>query len=120
MSKIILLVEDNYDTRDFMKIFLELLDCSVIVATNGQEAVEIVQQIVPDLILMDIAMPVMCGLTATKIIRELKCSSQVPIVALTAYTDYFEQDAFEMGCNELIQKPIDSVRLERVLSQYLQ
>jgi len=119
MSRKILIVEDYEDTRQFMKILFESYGYEVIEAADGLEAVEAIKQQFPDLILMDISMPVMDGLTATRTIRTTDQGVQIPIIAITAHGHRFYQQAIEAGCNELIEKPVDFDSLESVLDKYL-
>ena len=119
MSRIVLIVEDYEDTRSFMKIILESYGYEVIEADNGLEAIESIKHHFPDLILMDVSMPVMDGLTATKKIRKFKQAAEIPIIAVTAHGMDFYEKAMEAGCNGLISKPIDFDSLEPVLNQYL-
>lgn len=119
MEKKILIVEDYEDARSFMKFVVERYGYRVVEAANGQEAVETVQHEFPDLILMDLAMPIMDGFTATRIIRAFEGMSEVPIIAVTAYGISCYKQAMEAGCNCLIDKPVDFETLKPVLSQYL-
>jgi CheY-like chemotaxis protein len=119
MKSKVLVVEDYEDTREFMKFLLQDYGFDVFEATNGYEAVEAVEKLVPDLILMDISMPGMDGLTAAKKIREHKNTSKTPIIAITAYGEAARRKALEAGCNASLSKPIDFEDLEPVLSQYL-
>ena len=119
MQKTILVVEDYPDTRSFMKFVLEDYGYEVWEAENGEKAVESVKAHVPDLILMDMSMPVMDGLTATRIIRGLESSKDVPIFAVTAFGTAYSKNAIEAGCNALIAKPVDIDKLETLLQQYL-
>ena len=87
-------------------------------AWNGKEAVEIYEQSHPDLILMDIKMPEMDGLEATRIIR--KVSQEIPIIALTAFA--FDDDrvkALEAGCNDYLTKPLSAPLLKETIAKYL-
>src|SRR5215213_6334620 len=107
MKRKILIVEDYEDTRVFMKFLLESYGFQVIDAADGYEAIETIKNHFPDLILMDIALTVMEGLTATKTIRKFKQGAAVPIIAVTAHGKQLYQKAIEAGCNDLIEKPID-------------
>jgi two-component system cell cycle response regulator DivK len=118
MSKIILIVEDYEDSRDLMKFLIEGYGYRVIEATDGLEAIESFKHYFPDLILMDISMPNMDGLTATKAIRKLDGALQIPIIAVTAHGKQFYERAIEAGCNALINKPVDFENLEPFLNQY--
>jgi two-component system, cell cycle response regulator DivK len=120
MVKKVLIVEDYEDTREFMKILLESYGYKVIEAADGIEAIDRVRQYHPDLILMDISLPVVDGLTATRAIREFdEASRTVPIIAVTAFGKNYYKKAIEAGCNDLIDKPVDFDSLEPILKSYL-
>jgi CheY-like chemotaxis protein len=112
MTKKVLIVEDYEDTRDFMKFLLEGYGYKV-------SAVESVKQEFPDLILMDMSMPEMDGLTATKIIRQFDGTAKLPIIAVTAHGKSYYRKAIEAGCDDLINKPLDFNVLDSILHQYL-
>ena len=117
----VLVVEGTDDTRTVLRVTLEGYGYVVLEARNGREAVEAVGEVCPDLILMDLHMPEMDGLTATERIRELKgaCES-VPIVAITAYDIYgMKEAALQSGCNSYLKKPLDYGELERVVSGFV-
>ncbi len=118
MKSKVLVVEDYQDTREFMKFILQDYGFDVSEATNGFEAIEAVKQQAPDLILMDISMPGMDGLTAARKIRE-QSGPKTPIIAITAYGEAARQKALDAGCNASLSKPIDFEDLEPVLSRYL-
>lgn len=119
MRKTILVAEDTEDSRECMKTLLEIFGFTVLEAENGQQAVRSVIEHQPDLILMDISMPVMDGLTATKAIRKFDSLMSVPIIAVTAHGKAFYEKAIEAGCNDLIPKPVDFDTLQPVIEQYL-
>ncbi len=119
MPKTILIVEDFEDTRVMMRFLLESLGYQVIEAENGWKAVESVKKQVPDLILMDMALPYTDGLAATKIIRQFEETSETPIIAFTASGEYIYDQAIEAGCNALLLKPLDTDKLQAILDQYL-
>jgi len=119
MQKKVLVVEDYEDTREFMKFLLETYGYQVIEAADGIEAIDRVKQQQPDLVLMDISLPVVDGLTATRAIREFDADSKLPIIAVTAFGKYHYQKAIDAGCNDLIDKPIDFDVLEPILNHYL-
>lgn len=119
MSKTVLVVEDHDDIRKMMKILLELYGYNVLEAQDGSEAVENAKQYHPDLILMDLAMPIMDGITATKVIREERGFARVPILAVTGYGKEYAQKALDSGCDEVLQKPLNFSRLRPLLSHYL-
>lgn len=120
MAKTILVVEDYDDTRNFMKLLLETHGYQVIEASDGIEALDKYKNQHPDIVLMDISLPVVDGLTATKAIRELEGDSDhLPIIAVTAFGKYYYKQAMEAGCDELIDKPVDFDAIESVLNNYL-
>ncbi len=119
MAKTILVVEDFKDTRLMMKFLLEKLGYQVREAEDGWKAVESVKKQVPDLILMDMAMPNTDGLTATRIIRQFKETSKIPIIAFTASGEFIHDQAIKAGCDALLMKPLDTEKLQSMLNQYL-
>lgn len=118
MSRV-LLVEDYDDSREFIKFVLEMYGFDVDEASNGLEALKAIHEQVPDLILMDIAMPAMDGLTAARKIREEKRFAKLPIIAITAQSEGYRRPAFEAGFDAMISKPIDIDDLRPVLNRYL-
>ena len=119
MTKKVLIVEDYADTRTMMRYLLQHFGYEVVEASDGQEAVDKAKQNEPDLILMDISMPVMDGLTATQIIRKFDGFAKTPIIAVTAYGKSYYRQAIEAGCDDLINKPLDFDNLQPILEQYL-
>ena len=106
--KKILVVEDNLDNRCILVYRLKRIgDFEVIEATNGAEAIEAVEKLQPDLIFMDLKMPVMDGWEATRRIRQLPKGQSIPIIALTAQAmSGDEQRAIDAGCDDYLAKPI--------------
>jgi CheY-like chemotaxis protein len=119
MAKTILIVEDLKETRDLMKFLLRDLGYEVIEAEDGWKAVESVKKQIPDLILMDMAMPSTDGLAATRIIRQFEETSKIPIIAFTASGEFIYEQAIKAGCNDLLHKPLDTEKLQSVLEHYL-
>jgi CheY-like chemotaxis protein len=104
----ILLVEDDEDTRYLMQLEMERRGYRVIEAEDGEKAVNLAQQEYPDIILMDLSLPKMDGLEATKQIRELDGMRAVPIVAVTAHQESdFREGAKASGFDAYVTKPID-------------
>lgn len=104
----VLLVEDDEDTRYLMQLEMERRGYRVIEAGDGEEAVLLAQQEYPDIILMDLSLPKMDGLEATKQIRELDRMRAVPIVAVTAHQETdFREGAKDSGFDAYVTKPID-------------
>lgn len=119
MPKTVLIVEDYTDARVMMKTLIRWYGYEVIEAGDGYEAVEQSVQHHPDLILMDLALPIMDGATATKIIRKIEGFDNVSIVALTAYSNTSFDKAIEAGFDDVIIKPLHFENLEPLLSHYL-
>ncbi len=116
----ILLVEDTEDNRFMMRRLLEMSGYQVVEATNGEEAIRLAQSERPDVILMDLSLPVIDGLAATRAIRKLDGLGKVPIVAVSAHdTSDFQSDALAAGCNSYITKPIDFSELEVLIARLL-
>ncbi|MFA5809650.1 MAG: response regulator [Thermoleophilia bacterium] len=117
----ILVVDDNDDVRRLVKKVLEMSGHIVLEATMGQEALEIVEEEIPDLILMDIRLPgELNGLETTRRIKEDPALARVPIVALTA--SVLERDrmqALAAGCNGFIGKPIDISDLPGMVDTFI-
>jgi two-component system cell cycle response regulator DivK len=93
---------------------------SVVEATNGEEAVKVARAKSPRLILMDLSLPVIDGLAATRLIRQLPACKRTPIIAVSAHdSSDFQVEAIEAGCNSYITKPIDFNELEELIAQLL-
>ena len=108
----ILLVEDNELNRDMLTRRLERKEYQVLCAKNGQEAIDIAQSDKPDIILMDLSLPIMDGWTAAKKIKEDKGTESIPIIALTAHAMRGDREtALEAGCDDYDTKPINFERL---------
>ncbi|HEV8341592.1 MAG TPA: response regulator [Candidatus Binatia bacterium] len=107
-AKRILVVEDNEDTREILLYRIKGMgNYEVLIATNGKEAIEIGGKSTPDLIIMDMKMPVMDGWEATKAVRKTTWGKALPIIALTAQAMENDEDkALNVGCNDYIAKPI--------------
>ncbi|MBC5621953.1 response regulator [Butyricimonas sp. NSJ-56] len=115
-SKTILVAEDN--ESNFLLVFTVLKkDYSIIRAHNGVEAIDKFKSESPDIILMDIKMPEMDGLTATRKIREY--DTRIPIIALSAFAfETDKQEAISAGCNDYITKPVDFNLLRATLKRH--
>lgn len=119
MMKTILVVEDYDDARQLLKVMLQMLGYRVVEATDGREALDYVKKERPDLILMDLALPLMDGVTTTKMIRQTEGVSDVPVVCVTAHCEKYRNEALEAGANKIVRKPIDMDALKPLLSEYL-
>ena len=108
----ILLVEDNEMNRDMLSRRLERRGFEVVIAVDGGEGVAMARSEAPDLILMDMSLPVMNGWEATRIIRADPATAAIPVIALTAHSMPGDREkAMEAGCNDYDTKPVDLPRL---------
>ena len=115
----VLLVEDNFVNQKVAVRFLDRLGCTVEVASNGAEGVLACQERHFDIVLMDLQMPVMDGMTATRKIREWETSGHIPIVALTANAMTGDRELCEAaGMDGYLTKPIEVERLRSVLTKF--
>jgi CheY-like chemotaxis protein/HPt (histidine-containing phosphotransfer) domain-containing protein len=119
-GRTVLLVEDNATNRRVAELFLERAGCEVVLAVDGAEAIAVLEKRRVDLVLMDVQMPVMDGLEATRRIREdIAGGARIPIVGLTASALKEQVEACRAaGMDDVIAKPIERERLEAMLERY--
>ena len=118
--KIILVVEDNENNMYLIAFILRNNGYEVIEAGSGEEGVELVKKEKPDLIIMDIQLPGIDGLEATKRIRESVANHEIPIIALTSYAMVGDREkALAAGCTGYIEKPIDPETFMEEIEKYL-
>jgi CheY-like chemotaxis protein len=116
----LLLVEDNEISRDLLSRRLKKRGYEVITACDGRQAVACAQGGSPDLILMDLAMPVMDGLDATRMLRRKRETSTIPVIALTAHALPADRArALAAGCDEYETKPVEIEHLIRKIETLL-
>jgi two-component system response regulator ResD len=116
----ILLVEDFDDTRLMMRMWLTRNGYRVIEAETGEEAIDVAQRELPDLIIMDVMMPGMNGLDATQRIREYQALRGTPIVAVSAYgANEYRSLAIEAGCDEYVSTPFDPDELAELIKNLI-
>lgn len=119
MSKI-LLVEDNEMNRDMLSRRLKRRGYEVMIAVNGSEGVAMATSEIPDLILMDMSLPVMDGWEATKNIKASPVTKSIPIIALTAHAMSGDREkALQAGCDDYDTKPIELARLIEKIKIYI-
>jgi len=114
----ILIAEDHPDSREALGALLEAFGFEVLLAVNGLEAVDIARRDHPDLILMDVMMPALDGLEATRQIRASPETRDIPIITLTAL-DQAREKALDAGANDFLAKPINSRVLFSKLKSWL-
>jgi two-component system cell cycle response regulator DivK len=108
----ILLVEDNEMNRDMLSRRLKRNGYDVVMATNGQQGVDMAASEVPDLILMDMSLPVIDGWEATRRVKHNEATRRIPVIALTAHAMAGDREkAIEAGCDDYDTKPVEITRL---------
>jgi CheY-like chemotaxis protein len=116
----VMVVDDNEDLREMLRFMVERLGYEVVEAENGREAVEIANRRCPDLILMDLSMPVMDGFAATRLLRAIENMCDVPIIAISANRRELSQaQALAAGCNDYLTKPVNFHQLHSLLGNFL-
>lgn len=116
----VLLVEDTEDNRVMMRRLLEMSGYSVSEAVNGMEAVSQAEREEPQIILMDLSLPLVDGLAATRKIRQLPSLKGIPIIAVSAHdTMDFHAEALAAGCDAYLTKPVDYGELEGLIESLL-
>ena len=119
MSKL-LLVEDNEMNRDMLVRRLTRAGYEVAIAVDGAEGVQMALADLPDLVLMDMSLPVMNGWDATRALRADVRTKMVPIIALTAHAMPGDREnAIQAGCNDYDTKPVDFARLQGKIKSFL-
>ena len=116
----ILVVEDSPDIRVLIRMLLEAAGHEVITASDGREGVETAKRERPDLVLMDLSLPVLSGWEATKALKETPETASIPVVAVTAHAMHGDRErALAAGCDGFIPKPIDEETFETLVGSYL-
>ena len=117
---LILVVDDSADNVAMISLDLQQQGYRVVTASNGEDAITVATHTVPNLILMDINLPTLDGLGATRRIRETDGLRDVPIVAITAFgTEGFQRAAYDAGVSGYLTKPIDLDRMNQLIARLL-
>ena len=120
MGKVILIIEDEPKNMKLFRDILQVHGYTTIEATDGQQGIESARANKPDLILMDILMPVMNGLEATKILKADPETNKIPIIALTSYAMSGDKEkTLEAGCDAYMTKPIDVIGFLEMVAEHL-
>jgi CheY-like chemotaxis protein len=120
VSARILVVEDSPDIRVLIQMLLETAGHEVLTASDGQAGVEAAKRERPDLVLMDLSLPVLSGWEATRAIKESPETASIPVVAVTAHAMHGDRErAIAAGCDGFIAKPIDEETFESLVGSYL-
>src|SRR5215831_15017323 len=119
-AKTILIVDDTVDTVDLLSFCIQAHGCNPVTAYDGAEAIEQAQRYKPQLIFMDIRMPVMDGYEATQRILSIPELAATPIIAVSAHCDgQWRERALAAGCRDCIQKPSDPERFCEAIERYI-
>ena len=119
-QRTILVAEDFEDTRRLMRVWLQKIGYRVVEARDGAEAVRLTEQERPDLVIMDIEMPRLDGLSATERIREREDLKDVVIIAISAYgAEQFRERALAAGCTEYVSTPFEPDELKSLIGRLL-
>ena len=118
----VLIAEDNAVNRELLRELLELRGCTVLEACDGQEALKMIEQTQPELLLLDIGMPVLDGFATIRIIRENPRLAKLPVVAVTAYAMRGDKErVLNSGFDGYLSKPVNphslAEELDRVLTE---
>src|SRR5947207_13773829 len=119
-NELFLVVEDFEDSRFMMRRLLEMAGYNVLEASDGEQAVKMAVESRPVLILMDLSLPKLDGLAATRQIRQKKGLKRVPILAVSAHDSPESRvEALQAGCDEYVTKPIDFDHLQALLQRFM-
>ena len=119
--KKILIVDDDLDLCHILQTVFEQVGYDTVLAVNGKEAVDLAISQLPDLILMDIMLPVMDGLQATRLIRENPSTHSTPLIAMTARVSIEDKEnCFRSGCDDFIAKPFTVKEMTSCIEKLLQ
>ena len=117
---LILVADDSADSAAMISLYLQHQGYRVLTAGNGEDAIKIASRTLPNLILMDISMPTLDGLGATRRIREDETLRDIPIIAITAFgTEGFQRAAYDVGVSGYLTKPIDLDRMCHLIAHLL-
>jgi CheY-like chemotaxis protein len=117
---LILVVDDSADNLAVISLYLQHQGYRVVTANNGEDAVAVATQMLPNVILMDINLPTLDGLGATRRIRETESLRDTPVIAITAFgTEGFQRAAYDVGVSGYLTKPIDLDRMHQLIARLL-
>ena len=119
-APIVLIVEDDEDNLSMLKFLLESWSFRVLEAKNGEDAIRIAEKNCPDLIILDVKLPLLDGFEVTRRIRESAKIGGVPVIFLSGYAEAsYRSAASVVGGNEYLVKPLDFEKLESILGKYV-
>lgn len=121
MGRVILIVEDDPKNLKLLRDLLQIRGYTTLEATDGKQGVDMARAKMPDLIFMDIQMPVMDGFEAINILKADPVTKSIPIIALTAFAMQGDREkCMEAGCNDYITKPLDTRAFVTKVKEYLE
>ena len=121
MGKVILIVEDDPMNLKLIRDLLQIRGYTILEATDGKQSVDMARANMPDLILMDIQMPVMDGFEAISILKADPVTKNIPIIALTAFAMQGDREkCMDAGCSDYITKPLDTRAFVTTVKEYLE
>jgi two-component system cell cycle response regulator DivK len=121
MGRVVLIVEDDPKNLKLIRDLLQIRGYTTLEATDGKQGVDMARAKMPDLILMDIQMPVMDGFEAISILKADPVTKSIPIIALTAFAMQGDREkCIEAGCNDYITKPLDTRAFVTKVKEYLE
>jgi CheY-like chemotaxis protein len=121
MGRVILIVEDDPRNLKLIRDLLQIRGYTTLEATDGKQGVDMAREKMPDLILMDIQMPVMDGFEAISILKADLVTKSIPIIALTAFAMQGDREkCMEAGCSDYITKPLDTRAFVTKVKEYLE
>jgi two-component system, OmpR family, alkaline phosphatase synthesis response regulator PhoP len=108
----ILVVDDNEQNLELLQAYLEDLDCQTLAATDGEEAINVVKEQQPDLILLDVMMPKMSGYEVCKRLKSSPETANIPVIMVTALSEFGDiERAVECGTDDFLSKPVNKLEL---------
>jgi CheY-like chemotaxis protein len=120
MATTILIVEDNPDNQTIYRTILEHFGYGVLTANNGDDGIRLAREGHPDLILMDVSIPIIDGWEATKILKADPTTANIPVVALTAHAMAADRaKAAEVGCDGYLAKPVEPRRVIEEVQKFV-
>lgn len=121
MSKKILIVDDDEKNRTLLRILAQHAGYETVEAENGEVAVRLAKELIPDLVLMDIRMPVINGIEATQMIKADSVTAWIPVIALTASAmSGAKEIILQAGCDDYMTKPISTRPFLELIKKYLE
>ena len=111
-TQVVLVVDDNLQNLELLQVYLEDIDCRTVAAHNGLEALQIIKNDLPDLILLDVMMPKMSGFEVCKRIKNDPKTDDIPIIMVTALNEFRDiERGIDSGTDDFISKPVNKLEL---------